>query len=126
MATIEVAEANFEEITKRSGIVLLDWWATWCGPCRVFAPVFESASEKYKDMVFGKINTEDQQALSKRFAVRSIPTLMLFRDGVMLYSKPGAIPAAALEDLIKQAQGIDMVEVRRKVEEFEKSKQKPA
>jgi thioredoxin len=126
MATIQVTEANFDEVTKRDGIVLLDFWATWCGPCKAFAPVFEKASDQHSDMVFGKINTEEAQALAKRFGVRSIPTLMIFRDQVMLYSKPGAIPAAALEDLIKQAQSIDMEDVRRKVAEFEKNKQQQA
>ena len=126
MATIELTEANFDEITKRDGIVLLDFWATWCGPCKAFAPVFERASEQHADMVFGKINTEEQQALAKRFGVRSIPTLVIFRDQMMLYSKPGAIPAQALEDLIKQAQNIDMEDVRRKVAEFEKNKQQRA
>jgi thioredoxin 1 len=126
MATIELTEANFDEITKRDGIVLLDFWATWCGPCKAFAPVFERASEQHTDMVFGKINTEEQQAIAKRFGVRSIPTLVIFRDQMMLYSKPGAIPAQALEDLIKQAQTIDMEDVRRKVAEFEKNKQQRA
>jgi thioredoxin 1 len=126
MATIEVTEANFDEITKRGGIVLLDFWASWCGPCKAFAPVFERASDQHADMVFGKVNTEEQQALAKRFGIRSIPTLMIFRDEMMLYSKPGAIPAPALEDLIKQAQNIDMEDVRRKVAEFEKNKQQRA
>jgi thioredoxin 1 len=126
MATIQVTEANFDEMTKRDGIVLLDFWASWCGPCKAFAPVFEKASDQHSDMVFGKINTEEQQALARRFGIRSIPTLMVFRDQVMLYSKPGAIPAAALEDLIKQAQNIDMEDVRRKVAEFEKNKQQRA
>lgn len=126
MATIELTEANFDEITKRDGVVLLDFWATWCGPCKAFAPVFERASEQHSDKVFGKINTEEQQAIARRFNVRSIPTLMIFRDQVMLYSKPGAIPAQALEDLIKQALAIDMEDVRRKVAEFEKSKQQRA
>jgi thioredoxin 1 len=123
MATIELTDANFDEMTKRDGIVLLDFWATWCGPCKAFAPVFEKASNQHSEMLFGKINTEEQQGVARRFGIRSIPTLMIFRDQVMLYSKPGAIPAQALEDLIKQAQSIDMEEVRRKVAEFEKNKQ---
>jgi thioredoxin 1 len=100
MATTTVTAENFQQTVEQQRIVMLDWWAAWCGPCRAFAPVFDAASEKYTDVVFGKINTDEQQELGALFGIRSIPTLMVFRDGIMLYAQPGSVPAAALDQLI--------------------------
>lgn len=115
MATIELSDENFEKTLADNDIVIIDFWAAWCGPCRSFAPVFEAASERYSDIVFAKINTEAQQGLAASFHIRSIPTLMVFREGVILYAEPGALPAAALEDLIAQARSVDMGQVRAEI-----------
>ena len=115
MATLEINKDNFKDTVSKDGIVFLDWWATWCGPCRSFAPVFESAATQHPDIVFGKIDTDAQQELSSAFQIRSIPTLMVFRDGILLFEQPGALPAAALEDLVKQVTGLDMAEVKKEV-----------
>src|SRR5262245_10647527 len=112
MATIEVTSDNFKTIVERDGVVVLDWWAPWCGPCRAFAPVFDKASETHSDITFGKVNTDDQQELSGAFEIRSIPTLMLFRDRVLLFAQPGALPPTGLEELIIKAKSLDMDDVR--------------
>jgi thioredoxin 1 len=113
--TVEVTGENFKQLVERDGIVLLDWWAAWCGPCRAFAPTFEKAAAAHPDITFGKIDTEAQQELAGSFQIRSIPTLMIMRDQVLLFSQPGALPAAALEDLITQVKALDMEKVRAEI-----------
>ena len=121
MATVTLTQDNFEQTVSGDGIVLVDFWATWCGPCRQFGPIFEEASEKYPDVVFGKIDTDDQQQLAMAAQITSIPTLMAFRDGVAVFRQSGARPLSALEDLISQIQGLDMDEVRKKIAESDQS-----
>ena len=116
MATIELTKDTFEETILNNDLVLVDFWAEWCGPCRMFGPIFEKVSEAHPDIVFAKVDTEDQQELASYFNIRSIPTLMVFRDQIGIYSQPGALPEPALVDLIGQAQGLDMDEVRRQIE----------
>jgi len=115
MATTALTDAVFEETIESNETVFVDFWAAWCGPCRAFAPVFEAASERHPDIVFAKVDTEAEQALAARFSIMSIPTLMVFRDQVLLYAQPGALPAAALEDLIGKVEALDMDEVREQV-----------
>ena len=117
---VEVTAENFKQLVERDGIVLLDWWAGWCGPCRAFAPTFEKAAAAHPDLVFGKVDTEAQQELAASFQIRSIPTLMILRDQVLLFSQPGALPEAALEDIIKQVRALDMEKVRAEIAQQEK------
>ena len=125
--TVEVTKQNFKQVVERDGIVLIDWWASWCGPCRAFAPTFEKVALAHPDITFGKVNTEEQQELAGAFDIRSIPTLMVMRDKVLLYSQPGALPEAALEDLVRQARALDMEKVRAEIAAQEKAgKQPPA
>ena len=116
MATVALEHDSFDATVEGTGIVLVDFWASWCGPCRMFAPVFEAASLKHEDIVFAKVDTEEHQELAMRFGIMSIPTLMAFRDRVLVYAQPGALPAAALERLIEQIRALDMDLVRRELQ----------
>jgi thioredoxin len=122
MATIELTKDNFESIVTGNDVVIVDFWAPWCGPCRGFAPVFEAASEQHQDIVFAKVNTEQEQELAAHFAIRSIPTLMLFREKVILFSQAGALPAAGLESVITQAQAVDMKQVHEDIAKQERER----
>ncbi len=115
MATVNLTNDNFKDTIDSSNIVLVDFWAEWCGPCKMFAPIFEEVSEKYPDIVFGKVNTEEQQQLAAMFQIRSIPTLMIFREQIVIFAQPGMLPASALEEIIGKAQELDMDHVRAEI-----------
>ncbi|MBS4099167.1 MAG: thioredoxin [Sulfuricella sp.] len=126
MATLDLTEANFESTISGNDIVIVDFWAPWCGPCRSFAPVYEETSEKHSDIVFAKVNTEEQQNLAGYFGIRSIPTLMVFRESVIIFSEPGALPGSGLELLIEQVRAIDMAEVHRQIAESANEQGQPS
>jgi thioredoxin 1 len=119
MATVELTKDNFDQVVTGNEMVIIDFWAPWCGPCRGFAPVFEAASEKYADIVFGKINSDDEQELAGQFGIRSIPTLMIFREQIGIFSQPGALPASQLDDIIGKARQLDMAIVHKEIAERE-------
>jgi len=127
VATVEATQENLHQIVNQNNMVIVDFWAPWCGPCRSFAPAYEAASEKHPDVVFAKVNTEEQQALAGYFQIRSIPTLMIFREKIIIFAQPGALPPAALEQVIGKAKELDMDEVRREIESQQATQeQKPA
>jgi thioredoxin len=121
MATVALTAENFNQYVEKDGVLVIDWWAPWCGPCRAFGPIYDKASEQHADVTFGKVNTEEQPELAGTFQIQAIPTLMVFRDQVLVFARPGAIPAAALEEIIGQVRALDMDDVRKKIAEEEKA-----
>ena len=121
-STVDVTAASFKDVVEKDGIVLIDWWAPWCAPCRGFAPTYEKVAAKNPDVTFAKVNTESEPALASAFEIRSIPTLMILRDRVLLFAQPGALPEAALEDLIRQVRALDMENVRAELAQRDREK----
>ena len=127
MATVELTKDNFHDVISNNDFVIIDFWAPWCGPCQSFGPVYEDVSEKYPDIVFAKVNTEAEQEVAGAFNIRSIPTLMIFREQVILYAEAGALPASSFEELIGKAQSLEMAEVHKQIaEEQQQSQESPA
>jgi len=116
MAVVELTKENFEQVVTSNATVIVDYWAPWCGPCRSFAPVFEKVAEKHPDVVFAKVNTDEEQEIAAHFQIRSIPTLMVFRDQIIVFSQPGALPQGAFEQVVAKVKELDMEEVRRQVD----------
>ena len=115
MAVVELTKDNFEEVVMKNDFVIVDFWAPWCGPCRNFAPVYDKVSEDHEDIIFAKVNTEDEQAIAGEFQIRSIPTLMIFRENIIIYSEAGALPEGSFRDLVAKAGKLDMAEVREQI-----------
>jgi thioredoxin 1 len=120
MAVVELTKENFEQVVTSNATVIVDYWAPWCGPCRGFAPVFEKVAEAHPDVVFAKVNTDEEQEIAAHFQIRSIPTLMVFRDQIIVFSQPGALPQGAFEQVVQKAKTLDMEEVRKHMAEEEK------
>ncbi|BAP55769.1 thioredoxin [Thioploca ingrica] len=121
MATVELTQTNFEDTISNNGLVLIDFWAPWCGPCRSFAPIYEQVSQKYPSVLFAKVNTDQEQALAGNFNIRSIPTLMIFREQIIIFSQAGSLPVSALEEVIKKALELDMDMVREEIAKQEQA-----
>jgi len=128
MAVVELTKENFEEVITSNATVIVDYWAPWCGPCRGFAPVFEKVAEANPDVVFAKVNTDEEQEIAAHFQIRSIPTLMVFRDQIIVFSQPGALPQGAFEQVVSKSKTLDMDEVRRQIaaQESQEQQQPPA
>ncbi len=123
MATVELTKNNFEDVVTKNDMVIVDFWASWCGPCKSFAPVFEAASDKHADIVFGKVNADNEQELAGSFSIRSIPFVMFFREKVVLFAQAGALPAEGLESVIRQARALDMAQVHKEIAEQQAQQQ---
>ena len=123
MATIDLTKNNFEDIVRKNDMVIVDFWASWCGPCRGFAPVFDAASEKHQDIVFGKVNADDEQELAGTFGIRSIPYVMVMREKVVVFAQAGALPVEGLESIIRQVRALDMAQVHKEIAEQQAQQQ---
>jgi thioredoxin len=123
MATVALTAENFNQYVEKDGVLVIDWWAPWCAPCRAFGPIYDKASETHADVTFGKVNTEEQPELAGTFQIQAIPTLMVFRDQVLVFARPGAIPGSALDEILGQVRALDMDDVRKKIADEEKAEE---